>query len=240
LVLSHDGKPHRILQTFRWEYSGRMFHVTGENGKTLSLTEDHLVLAERRVKHLTPSGQWSGIPHHHIERARAMRRAMSPPEVALWCSLCSNQIGVKFRKQHPVGPYIADFYSHECGLVVEVDGVQHFEREKNHDYDAKRDTFMASLGLTVLRFSSYEVGSNMDGVLASIYRKTRQRTLESDPAKHWSLPGALRSGDVLYAGAELRPIRVKAVYVEECAEVVYGIEAEAAHSCTTGLCVAHD
>lgn len=240
MVYSLDGKPHKILQTFHRKYSGLMFHIVGENDKTLSLTEDHLVLIERRVKRLTPSGQWSGIPHPHFERARALRQAMSPPELAIWCSLRGNQMDMKFRKQHPIGPYIADFYSHECGLVIEVDGAQHFETDRAQVYDVERDAFMENLGLTVLRFSAYDVGANLEGVLASIHRKARQRTLKSDQAKQWCLAEALRPEDTLYAGVELRRIRIEEIAAEKCVEKVYDIQVEDAHAYISGLCVVHN
>ena len=240
MVYSHDGRPHKILETFRHTYSGLMFHVAGENGKSLCLTEDHLVLTKRRVKHLTPSGQWSGIPHHHFGRARAMRQAMSPPELAVWCSLRGKQMGVKFRKQHPIGPYIADFYSHECGLVVEIDGEQHFETEVAQSYDEKRDAFMENLGLNVLRFSAYDVGANLEGVLACIYRMARQHTLKSDPEKQWCFAEALRPGDTIYTGVELRPIQIQNIASAPCVEEVFDIKVEDAHSYITGLCVLHN
>ena len=240
MVYSHDGKPHKILETFRRTYSGSMFQIVGENGKSLCLTEDHLVLTERRVKHLTPSGQWSGIPRHHFGRARAMRQAMSPPELAVWCSLLGKQMGVKFRKQHPIGPYIADFYSHECGLVVEIDGEQHFETEEAQSYDRERDAFMENLGLIVLRFSAYDVGANLEGVLASIYRMARQHTLKSDPEKQWCFAEALRPGDTVYAGVELCSIRIEDVTSARSVEEVFDIKVDDAHAYITHLCVIHN
>ena len=216
------------------------YHIVGEDGESLSLTEDHLVLTERRVKRLTPSGQWSGIPRHHFERARTMRQAMSPPELAVWRRLRGNQMGVKFRKQHPIGPYIADFYSRECSLVVEVDGAQHFETEEAQVYDRERNAYMENLGLTVLRFSSYDVGANLEGVLASIYREARQRTLKSDPAKQWRRAGSLCPGDIIFSGTELRPLRIQEIACEQCVEEVFDTRVEDAHSYITDLCVVHN
>jgi len=239
-VYSHDGKPHRILQTFHRVYSGRMFHITGENGKSLALTEDHRVLTERRVKRLTPAGLWSGIPHHHFDRARAMRRTMSPPEVAVWCSLRGSQMGVRFRKQHPIGPYIADFYSHECGLVVEIDGSQHFETEEAETYDQERDASMAALGLDVLRFSAYDVGKNLAGVLDTIYRSAKQHILKADPKKQWRYAEELRPEEVIYAGIEQHPMHIEAVASEQCVEAVYDIQAEDVQSYITELCTVYN
>ncbi len=237
MVYSHDGKPHRVLETFRRAYIGPALHLLGQNGKSLCLTEDHLVLTSRRVRHLTPSGQWSGVPHHHFERARVLRRTMSPPEVAVWCALRGGRTGVKFRRQHPVGPYIADFYCHECGLVVEVDGAQHFETEKAEVHDRARDAFMENMGLTVLRFSAHDVGANLTGVLDSIYQRTRERALETDPEKQWRLAEFLYPGDIVFAGIEFRPIRIVDITVGQNTGELHCIHVEETDSCVTDLCV---
>ena len=149
-------------------------------------------------------------------------------------------MGVKFRKQHPIGPYIADFYAHASGLVVEVDGVQHFDSDKAETHDRTRDDFMEQLGLTVLRFSAYEVGTNLEGVLEAIHQKTRQRVLESEPEKQWRLAEELRVGDTIFAGIELQPIRIKEIASEPCVEEVFDIQVEDAHSYITELCVVHN
>ncbi len=58
-------------------------------------------------------------------RARTLRRAMTPAERKLWQHLCDNQLGVQFRRQHAVGPYIVDFFCAKAKLVIEVDGDSH-------------------------------------------------------------------------------------------------------------------
>jgi BirA family biotin operon repressor/biotin-[acetyl-CoA-carboxylase] ligase/primosomal protein N' (replication factor Y) len=72
---------------------------------------------------------------------------------------------VKFRRQHPLGPFIADFACLAPKMVVELDGSQHQEQKA---YDLRRDAFFASKGFTVLRFWADEPLKNMDGVLAVI------------------------------------------------------------------------
>ncbi len=93
---------------------------------------------------------------------------MSPPEVLLWTGLRSRQLGgLKFRRQHPVDPYVLDFYCPEIRLAVEVDGADHFEDDKLLK-DARRDAFMAEKGIRTLRVLATEVFQNMDGVLTAI------------------------------------------------------------------------
>jgi very-short-patch-repair endonuclease/TusA-related sulfurtransferase len=100
------------------------------------------------------------------ERARALRRDQTDAERRLWRRLRDRQIeGAKFRRQHPVGPFIADFCCPERGLVIEVDGGQHAERAEADD---RRTAFLVRHGYRVLRFWSNEVLQQMDAVLTRI------------------------------------------------------------------------
>jgi len=96
---------------------------------------------------------------------RKLRTNATPQEVILWSRLKNRQLGVKFRRQHSFGEYIADFYCPEKRLVVEVDGSQHMEQEK---YDTERTKFFESFGLKILRFWNNEINANVDGVMMKI------------------------------------------------------------------------
>jgi type I restriction enzyme M protein len=80
-------------------------------------------------------------------------------------------LGLKFRRQHPVGPYIVDFYCAERGLAVELDGGQHFTIECQA-YDQRRTDYLAMRGVSVLRFANNELFENTDGVLEIIRQST--------------------------------------------------------------------
>ena len=86
-----------------------------------------------------------------------MRREMTREEALLWKQLKGGALGVSFRRQHPIGPYIVDFACLSARLVVEVDGGQHQES----DYDRERDAFLRSKGFVVLRFWNEEVWENI-------------------------------------------------------------------------------
>lgn len=90
---------------------------------------------------------------------------MTPAERALWNGLRSVLADARFRCQVPFGPYYADFASHRCRLIVEVDGSQHGEAL---DYDAARTHFLEGEGYRVLRFWNNEVLRDLDAVLAAI------------------------------------------------------------------------
>src|SRR5215470_13854514 len=95
------------------------------------------------------------------ERARALRREMTVAETKLWRMLRSRQIeGYRFRRQVPLGRYIADFVCHEARLIVELDGGQH---DSLSQQEADRSRFLQSEGYRVLRFWNDEVLANPEG-----------------------------------------------------------------------------
>ena len=99
-----------------------------------------------------------------IQRARALRAAMTDAEQALWRALRQKQLdGTRFRRQQPLGPYVADFYCAAAKLIVEVDGGQHADGA-----DAARDAWLAARGYRVLRFWNPDVRDNLEGVLETI------------------------------------------------------------------------
>jgi very-short-patch-repair endonuclease len=113
-------------------------------------------------------------------RAREMRRNPTVPENRLWQRLRGRQVrGAKFRRQHPIGPYIADFYCAAASLVIEVDGPSH-EEAGQAEADAVRAAYLAAAGLRVLRVTNAEVMGNMAGVLERIAELLRERGVGGD------------------------------------------------------------
>lgn len=95
--------------------------------------------------------------------AKTLRNNQTKPEWILWLMLRGHQMGAKFRRQQPIGPYIADFYSASLKLVIEADGGQHTSEK-----DAQRNTYMRDNGLTVLRFWNDDILQNEQGVYLTI------------------------------------------------------------------------
>ncbi len=104
-------------------------------------------------------------PSGTISRARELRKNATEAEKRMWRVLRENFRGAKFRRQVPIGPYYADFFSFSAKLVIEVDGGQHGEVQ---DYDARRTAFLESQGLRVMRFWNNDVLSNIEGVITMI------------------------------------------------------------------------
>ncbi len=99
------------------------------------------------------------------QRARALRRNGTKPEAKLWSALRGSPLGVSFRRQHPVGPYILDFYCPSLKFEIELDGDQHSE---NKAYDEHRTRYLNRKGIRVIRFWNVEVNQNLDGVCERI------------------------------------------------------------------------
>ena len=90
---------------------------------------------------------------------------MTSQEYKLWVCLRKKKTGVKWRRQHGIGPYIVDFYCKDKSMVIELDGSQHIDAK---EYDKERDSYLHSLGIKVQRFWNNDVDSNLEEVLLKI------------------------------------------------------------------------
>ena len=100
-----------------------------------------------------------------LEFARNMRHSATDAESLMWQILRARRfMDLKFRRQHVIQPYIVDFYCHDIGLVIELDGSQH-GTDDAIEYDAERTQFLEALGLTVVRYWNHDVLGRTDVVL---------------------------------------------------------------------------
>jgi very-short-patch-repair endonuclease len=109
-------------------------------------------------------------------KARQLRRIPTEAEKVLWKALRRNQLcGVSFRRQHPIGRYVIDFYCPSAGLAIEVDGGQHAAGHQK-EVDLRRDRWLSANGVRMLRFWNNEVLSNLEGVLQTIVMDLEKKT----------------------------------------------------------------
>ena len=107
------------------------------------------------------------LPDDLRQWAREMRHGMTDAESLMWRLLRGRKIvDAKFRRQHPLGRYILDFYCHDHQLCIELDGAQHIEQE---GYDLARAAWLQEQGTTCLRFWNNEVLSETESVMEAIY-----------------------------------------------------------------------
>lgn len=112
--------------------------------------------------------------NHAYKSARRHRRKMSLPEVLLWQLLRKQPHYIKFRRQHPIGRYVLDFYVLELKLAIEIDGIGHGMGDRP-DRDEERDQWLRSQGIRTLRIAAKDVLADPAAVANSIVRLCTER-----------------------------------------------------------------
>ena len=129
------------------------------------------------MKKLKPNhdeGMWKGAPSDSFSKAQFLRRNETKAEKLLWEKLRNNQLGgLKFRRQHPVNIYIADFYCHKFKLIIELDGDYHNQEEQKQK-DEVRTEVLGLNDLKIIRFKNEEVEQDINQVLITIKNKIEQ------------------------------------------------------------------
>ena len=125
------------------------------------------------VKNIIPGQR---VTKEKLQRAKELRRDMTPAEKILWHELRANKLGVHFRRQQVIAGFIVDFYCHKAALVVEVDGDIH---DLQQEEDAKRFLLelknrLGEMGLRITRFRNNEVLKNLSAVVEKIRELVRQ------------------------------------------------------------------
>ncbi|HXD35593.1 MAG TPA: endonuclease domain-containing protein [Rhodanobacter sp.] len=117
------------------------------------------------------------LPSRTLATAKSLRTTSTDAEIKLWYHLRAKRLGgLKFRRQHPIPPYVADFFCEELKLVIELDGSQH-----NEGADSARTHALERQGLLILRFWDNQVLQEIEAVLEAILNFARNRTLSPTP-----------------------------------------------------------
>ncbi len=114
------------------------------------------------VKNIIP-GQT--VTEEKLQRAKELRRDMTPAEKILWQELRGNKLGIHFRRQQVIAGFIVDFYCHKAALVVEVDGDVH---DLQQEEDARREKVLSEMGLRIVRFRNEKVKKNLSAVVGKV------------------------------------------------------------------------
>ena len=129
------------------------------------------------MKKLKPNyddGMWKGAPSDSFSKAQFLRRNETKAEKLLWEKLRNNQLeGLKFRRQHPVNIYIADFYCHKFKLIIELDGDYHNQEEQKQKDEVRTEVLRLN-DLKIIRFKNEEVEQDINQVLTTIKNKIEQ------------------------------------------------------------------
>ena len=112
-----------------------------------------------------------------FENAKALRKRLTPAEQTFWLRLKERFAEHKFRRQHPISIYIADFYCHKLKLVIEIDGPIHDSPEAQLN-DERRQKDLENLNLIVVRFTNEQIKNDVENVIDSISSVIKKLTLE--------------------------------------------------------------
>lgn len=117
---------------------------------------------------------------------RDLRQRSTRAEQVLWTQLRHRRFfGLKFRRQHGIGPYIVDFFCHELHLVIEIDGDSHFVKGAA-EYDRQRQDYLEGLRLRVVRFTNDDVLQNLEGVLNNLKSQIERSSSTSvEEGRRW-------------------------------------------------------
>jgi len=110
---------------------------------------------------------WKTVPPEHWKRAQELRGEATKAECVVWNAIRGGRLGVKFRRQHPFGPFFLDFYASEIRLVVELDGGIH-ELADVKERDAAREEYLRGRQRVIVRFTNREVLESLDEVIEKL------------------------------------------------------------------------
>ena len=176
--------------------------------------------ADRFAKHFaaaaispSPSGRGVGVrenlsilPEKLLTYARELRKNATDVEQLLWKLLRDRQVlNFKFRRQHPLGSYILDFYCHEAKLAIELDGGQHADDTKRKN-DEQRSAWLKEQGITVLRFWNNDVLENTEGVLQKVFDWLSAQALTPTPLPEGE---GLKPAPVLQVSGRTYPVEIR-------------------------------
>lgn len=116
-------------------------------------------------------GMFEGASHLIFANAKKLRKNMTDAEKALWIHLKAGINGLKFRRQHPIGIYVADFFCHKAKLIIEIDGGIHNDPDIQKS-DEQREKDLKNMGYNIIRFSNEDIYKNPERVIKEIEMKT--------------------------------------------------------------------
>jgi very-short-patch-repair endonuclease len=122
------------------------------------------------------SGMHDGATPQVFRNAASLRKNMTEPEIKLWEYLKTKPMGYKFRRQHPLGCYVLDFYCHKLRLSIELDGKYHLNSEQKNK-DEERTAYVNSLGIREIRFKNEDVLNNLNETILQIQNELKEASL---------------------------------------------------------------
>jgi very-short-patch-repair endonuclease/DNA modification methylase len=230
-VLTHHNRMMPVLEVISRAYTGEMLEVVFAGiAAPLYITPSHPV-----------AGMALDMPPYQAEisTTRDLRRNQTAAEKRLWSLLRNDQLGAHFRRQHPMGPYILDFYSPEIRLAIELDGSIH-DAVDQKEYDLFRQKLIEHYGIEFMRFCNNEVEFNINSVIERIAERVEKRRSQSDHRIRWIPASDLRQGMQVFAEGQKDVRTVKSIRRFITTETVYNLRVAEDNSYVTEMCTVHN
>ena len=222
-ILGIDRKFHRITQKTEKSVTGliaAIYHLQESN--PLYVSGHHRILC--REKKISTAGDnfWKLFPQELYKKIKVHNKILHEGSRILWDYVKNEQLGSHFLKEYQVGPFIADFYSEEHKVIIEL----HDEGHDNDNYQNIMDNFFKTKGITVLRFSSEEIINDLTNTLKHIRSVLLINIPSGFKSKEWRRADSVENGDFIYYSKDIVPVRVRKIEFDETRETLFGISAE--------------
>jgi very-short-patch-repair endonuclease len=231
LILTHRNRFMPILEMAQSAYMGEMLEISFQDiSLPLYITSDHPVATLA-----------TSLPKFEarVATARELRKSSTPSEAILWGFLRNYGPGVKFRRQHPMGPFVLDFYAPAIRLAIEVDGGIHEDRYQR-DYDNLRQELIETCGVKFLRLSNNRLEKDVQSVLSEIDEYINERSVRFDHSVEWIPASQLKMGMSVFAPGKSCQRMIIGIQRLETSETVYDIAVTEDHSYVTECCTLHN
>jgi very-short-patch-repair endonuclease len=227
LVITHRNRAMPVMEIMGHESKGEMLELE------MNTIDKPLLMAPGQiVANVAPE-----LPSVHTQTitARYLRRNQTDAERILWPHLRSRRLGTRFRRQHPIGSFIIDFFAPQVRLAIEVDGTIHNQAEQ-HDYDQFRQDLIEQADVEFLRFRNEEIKGTPTLTADCIESKVIERLSRFDHRVKWVLAGEVQAGMLLFAEGQSEIHRVNSVRLSIASEELFTLRVTEDHSFVTQAC----
>jgi very-short-patch-repair endonuclease len=231
LVLTHYNRMMPVLEVVSRQYKGEMLEVKFSSASGwLYITPHHPV-----------AGVAPALPPFlaQVSTARHLRKNQTVAEMLMWSLLRKKQLGTRFRRQHPMGPFILDFYAPEVRLAIEVDGAVHDFAEQK-EYDNFRQKLIEQYSTEFMRFRNSELEKAPEAVAVQVAAKVTERRSQFDHNVQWVPAGKLQPGMHVFACGQRDVLIVKSIRPFSATETVYNLRVSEDNSYVTETCTVHN
>ncbi len=231
LVLTHCNRMMPVLEVVSRQYAGEMLEVEFSGApKSLYITPHHPV-----------AGVAPALPPFlaQVSTARHLRKNQTVAETHMWSLLRKKELGTRFRRQHPMGHFILDFYAPEVRLAIEVDGAVHDLAEQK-EYDNFRQKLIEQHNTEFMRFRNSELESSPEEVALQVAAKVTERRSQFDHKVQWVPAGELQPGMSVFACGQKDVHIVKRIRRISTTETVYNLRVAEDNSYVTETCTVHN